>query len=229
MVCITNHYKVVGKTNHFREATMHAAVIATADAPPVYRDHPDPTERHDDEMVVEVLAAGLHHLTRAKAIGVHYSSNGVYPLVPGVDGVVRDKEGNVRYVVLDDTALGTFADRTLIDPRRSVILPDGVDPVQIAARSDPSPARPRRSPPRHCAPPACGSSAAASARSPPGTSSPSCRSWPRRWPRARSTYGPAPCPSPRSRRRGPPRPTTASSSSPSRHIGGGSHDFVEQQ
>ncbi|MEV4382308.1 hypothetical protein [Streptosporangium sp. NPDC049644] len=89
-------------------------------------------------MVVEVLAAGLHHLARAKANGSHYSGNGVYPLVPGVDGVVRDKEGNVRYVALDDTALGTFADRTLIDPRRSVILPDGIDPVRIAAAMNPA-------------------------------------------------------------------------------------------
>lgn len=117
---------------------MHAAVISAADAPPVYRDHPDPAPRYGDELVVEVLAAGLHHLTRSKANGSHYSSNGMYPLVPGVDGVVRDKEGNLRYAVLDDTALGTFADRTLIDPRRSVILPDDIDPVRIAAAMNPA-------------------------------------------------------------------------------------------
>ncbi|NUW30315.1 zinc-binding alcohol dehydrogenase family protein [Nonomuraea sp. SMC257] len=117
---------------------MHAAVIQASDAPPVYRDHPDPAPRHGDELVVEVLAAGLHHLTRAKANGSHYSSGGAYPLVPGVDGVVRDEEGNVRYVVLDDTALGTFAERTLIDPRRSVILPGGIDPVRIAAAMNPA-------------------------------------------------------------------------------------------
>ncbi|MEU4330061.1 quinone oxidoreductase family protein [Nonomuraea dietziae] len=117
---------------------MHAAVISAADAPPVYRDHPDPAPRHGDEMVVEVLAAGLHHLTRAKANGSHYSSSGGYPLVPGVDGVVRDKEGNFRYVALDDTPLGTFADHTLIDPHRSVILPDGIDPVKIAAAMNPA-------------------------------------------------------------------------------------------
>ncbi|MFI6787975.1 zinc-binding dehydrogenase [Nonomuraea sp. NPDC050383] len=117
---------------------MHAAVIQAADAPPVYRDHPDPAPRHGDEMVVEVLATGLHHLTRAKANGSHYSADGVYPLVPGVDGVVRDEEGNVRYVVVDDTPLGTFADRTLIDPRRSVILPGGIDPVRIAAAMNPA-------------------------------------------------------------------------------------------
>ncbi|MFD1934525.1 zinc-binding alcohol dehydrogenase family protein [Nonomuraea mangrovi] len=117
---------------------MHAAVIPAADAPPVYRDHPDPAERHRDELLVEVLAAGLHHLTKAKANGSHYSSNGTYPLIPGVDGVVRDQEGNVRYVALDDTTLGTFAERTLIDPRRSVILPDGIDPVRIAAAMNPA-------------------------------------------------------------------------------------------
>ncbi|WP_426513688.1 zinc-binding dehydrogenase [Dactylosporangium sp. McL0621] len=88
-------------------------------------------------MVVEVLAAGLHHLTRAKATGAHYSSSGTFPLVPGADGVVRDGSGRLRYVALDDTKLGTFAERTVIDVRRSVVLPDGVDPVRIAAAMNP--------------------------------------------------------------------------------------------
>ncbi|NUP01147.1 MAG: zinc-binding alcohol dehydrogenase family protein [Nonomuraea sp.] len=117
---------------------MRAAVIQAPDAPPVYRDHPDPTEGHAGELVADVLAAGLHHLTRAKANGSHYSAAGAYPLVPGVDGVVRDQQGNLRYVVLDDVPLGTFAERTLIDPRRSVILPDGIDPVRIAAAMNPA-------------------------------------------------------------------------------------------
>jgi NADPH:quinone reductase-like Zn-dependent oxidoreductase len=88
-------------------------------------------------MVVEVLAAGLHHLTRAKASGSHYSSTGAFPLVPGADGVVRDGSGQLRYAALDDTVLGTFADRTVIDVRRSVVLPEGVDPVRIAAAMNP--------------------------------------------------------------------------------------------
>ncbi|GAB2856992.1 zinc-binding alcohol dehydrogenase family protein [Actinocorallia aurea] len=117
---------------------MHAAVIESPDATPVYREHPDPAPRHGDELVVDVIAAGLHHLTKAKANGSHYSADGMYPLVPGVDGVVRDVAGDLRYVVLDDTAMGTFADRTLIDPRRSVVLPDGADPVRIAAAMNPA-------------------------------------------------------------------------------------------
>jgi NADPH:quinone reductase-like Zn-dependent oxidoreductase len=116
---------------------MHAAVLTSADIPPVYLDQPEPTAAGDNEMVVDVLAAGLHHLTRSKATGSHYSSTGALPLVPGVDGVVRDRDGRLRYAVLDDTKLGTFADRTVIDVRRSVVLPDGVDPVRIAAAMNP--------------------------------------------------------------------------------------------
>jgi NADPH:quinone reductase-like Zn-dependent oxidoreductase len=120
------------------EVTVHAAVVTAFDAPPIYREHPEPVAGGENEMVVEVLAAGLHHLVRGKASGRHYSSTGELPLVPGVDGVVRDPAGKLRYVALDDTALGTFADRTVIDVRRSVVLPDGVDPVQIAAAMNPA-------------------------------------------------------------------------------------------
>jgi NADPH:quinone reductase-like Zn-dependent oxidoreductase len=115
---------------------MYAAVITAADAMPVYRDFPEPVEGNG--LVVDVLAAGLHHLTRSKANGSHYSSTGKFPIVPGADGVVRDQQGNLRYAALDDTSLGTFAERTVIDPRRSVLLPDGIDPVQIAAAMNPA-------------------------------------------------------------------------------------------
>jgi NADPH:quinone reductase-like Zn-dependent oxidoreductase len=116
---------------------MHAAVLSSFDAPPVYRDHPEPVATSAGEMVVEVLAAGLHHLTRAKATGSHYSGTGAFPLVPGADGVVRDPSGQLRYAVLDDTNAGTFADRTVIDPRRSVVLPQDTDPVLVAAAMNP--------------------------------------------------------------------------------------------
>ncbi|MFJ2087833.1 zinc-binding alcohol dehydrogenase family protein [Streptomyces sp. NPDC087901] len=116
---------------------MHAAVITSFDAPPAYGEYPDPVATGEHDMVVEVLAAGLHHLTRAKANGTHYSSTGAFPRVPGVDGVVRDGSGRLRYAVLDDTDLGTFAERTVIDVRRSVLLPDTIDPVRIAAAMNP--------------------------------------------------------------------------------------------
>ncbi|WP_333734232.1 zinc-binding alcohol dehydrogenase family protein [Streptomyces sp. IBSBF 3010] len=94
--------------------------------------------RGEHERVVEVLAAGLHHLTRSKAEGTHCSATGVFPTVPCVDAVVREPSGRrLRYAILDDTDLGTFAERTVIDVRRSIVLPDGADPVRIAAVMNP--------------------------------------------------------------------------------------------
>ncbi|GGP68329.1 quinone oxidoreductase family protein [Saccharothrix coeruleofusca] len=116
---------------------MHAAIVTSFDTPPHYGEHPDPVVGGEGEMVVEVLAAGLHRLVKARATGQHYSSNGTFPLVPGVDGVVRDQQGNLRYAVVEGAA-GTFAERTVIDPRRSVVLPDDVDPVRIAAAMNPA-------------------------------------------------------------------------------------------
>lgn len=117
---------------------MRAAVLTAPDNTPVYRDHPEPVATNSDEIVVDVLASGLHHLTRSRATGAHYSAAGAFPLVPGVDGVVRDQEQKLHYAVLDDTKLGMFADRTVIDRRRSVVLPDDVDPVRIAAAMNPA-------------------------------------------------------------------------------------------
>ncbi|MEV4509997.1 zinc-binding alcohol dehydrogenase family protein [Dactylosporangium sp. NPDC049525] len=117
---------------------MHAAVVTVFDMPPQYREHPDPAARRKDEVVVDVLAAGLHPRVRSQADGSHYTSTGELPLIPGIDGVVRDPKGRLRYTVLDDTNLGTLAERTVIDLNRSVVLPDGVDPVQIAAAMNPA-------------------------------------------------------------------------------------------
>jgi NADPH:quinone reductase-like Zn-dependent oxidoreductase len=116
---------------------MHAAVIMSFDALPRYTEYPEPVA-HGDEVVVEVLAAGLHPRVRSQADGSHYTSTDELPLVPGIDGVVRDPKGRIRYTVLDDTVLGTMAERTVIDLDRSVVLPDGVDPVQIAAAMNPA-------------------------------------------------------------------------------------------
>lgn len=116
---------------------MRAAVLTSFEAPPRYGEHPDPVARGEGEMVVEVLAAGLHPLVRARANGTHYSGSGGLPRVPGVDAVVRDQQANLRYAVVEDGDLGTFAERTVIDARRSVLLPGGIDPVRVAAAMNP--------------------------------------------------------------------------------------------
>jgi NADPH:quinone reductase-like Zn-dependent oxidoreductase len=116
---------------------MKAAVVTAFDAPPRYLDFPDPVAHGGEEVVVEVLAAGLHPRVWSQANGSHYTSTGVLPLVPGVDAVVRDTKGHIRYAVMDDTTLGTMADRTVIELDRSIVLPDKTDPVLIAAAMNP--------------------------------------------------------------------------------------------
>ena len=60
------------------------------------------------------------------------------PFVPGVDGVGRAPDGTLRYFILHDTTTGSMAEQTVIDVRRSVPLPEGSDPVRIAAAMNPA-------------------------------------------------------------------------------------------
>jgi NADPH:quinone reductase-like Zn-dependent oxidoreductase len=97
-----------------------------------------PLDRRGGHAAMEVLAAGLDPRVRFQADGSHYTTTGELPLVPGIDGVVRDPKGRIRYSVLDNTCLGTMAERTVIDLDRSVVLPNGIDPVQVAAAMNPA-------------------------------------------------------------------------------------------
>lgn len=117
---------------------MHAAVVTSFDHPPRYQEHPDPVATNPGELVVDVVAAGLHPRVRSQAAGTHYTSTDQLPLVPGVDAVVRDAEGRLLYTILDDTTLGTMAERTVVERDRSVPLPAGIDPVLVAAAMNPA-------------------------------------------------------------------------------------------
>jgi NADPH:quinone reductase-like Zn-dependent oxidoreductase len=117
---------------------MHAAVVSSFDQPPQYAEFPDPLPQNDNEMIVDVIATGLHPRVRSQADGSHYTSSEQLPLVPGIDGVGRSPDGALRYFVLPDTTVGAMAERTVIDRRRSIALPDGADPVRIAAAMNPA-------------------------------------------------------------------------------------------
>lgn len=117
---------------------MFAAVVTAFDQPPRYQqlDAPAPTGSH--ETVVEVIAAGLHPRVRSQSNGTHYTSTDQLPLVPGIDGVGWTSDGQLRYFVLPDTTMGSMAERTVIDLRRSIPLPEGADPLAIAAAMNPA-------------------------------------------------------------------------------------------
>ncbi len=117
---------------------MKAAVVTSFAAPPRCRDHPEPVATGEHDIVVEVIAAGLHPRVRSQADGSHYASTDELPLVPGIDGVGRGPDGVLRYFVVGDTTLGSMAERTVIDTRRSVVLDGTVDPVTVAAAMNPA-------------------------------------------------------------------------------------------
>ncbi|MEZ0355784.1 zinc-binding alcohol dehydrogenase family protein [Mycobacterium sp. SA01] len=116
---------------------MYAAVVTDFTKPPAYQEVPQAIATGNTDIVVDVLAAGLHPLVRSRASGTHYTSTGVLPLVPGIDGVGRASDGTLRYFVVS-TDLGAMAQQTVVDVRRSVVLPDDADPVAIAAAMNPA-------------------------------------------------------------------------------------------
>ncbi|MFI2753156.1 zinc-binding alcohol dehydrogenase family protein [Cellulomonas sp. P22] len=117
---------------------MRAAVVTAFDQAPRAQEVPEPVPG-DQEEVVDVLAVGLHPRVRSQASGSHYTSTGVLPLVPGVDGVGRRADGSLVYFVLPVTTThGSMVERVAIDPRGSVVLPDDAAPVRVAAAMNPA-------------------------------------------------------------------------------------------
>jgi NADPH:quinone reductase-like Zn-dependent oxidoreductase len=117
---------------------MHAAVVTSFDQPPHYQEFDIPQPANDDEMIVDVLAAGLHPRVRSGARGTHYSSTGTLPMIPGVDGVGRRADGKLIYFVAADDVIGTMAQQAVVDVRRAIELPDDVDVLKVAAAMNPA-------------------------------------------------------------------------------------------
>ncbi|HUL24287.1 MAG TPA: zinc-binding alcohol dehydrogenase family protein [Streptosporangiaceae bacterium] len=117
---------------------MRAAVVTSFGTPPACQDFPTPVPQAPGEVLVDVIAAGLHPRVRSQASGSHYTSTGELPLVPGFDGVGRAPDGSLRYFILPGTTMGAMAEQTVVDLRRSIVLPGGSDPVLIAAAMNPA-------------------------------------------------------------------------------------------
>jgi len=120
-------------------AMMNAAVVTSFREPPHYQpfETPEPSVAAG-EVLADVLAAGLHPRVRSGAAGSHYTSSGTLPMIPGIDGVGRLPDGRTVYFAAGDDVLGTMADKAVVDPRRSVELPDGTDVAKVAAAMNPA-------------------------------------------------------------------------------------------
>lgn len=119
-------------------ATMHAAVVTSFDEPPHYQQFEVPQPAGTQEILVDVLAVGLHPRVRTGAAGAHYTSSGTLPIIPGIDGVGRRPDGRLTYFAADDNAIGTMADKAVVDLRRAIELPDDTDVAKVAAAMNPA-------------------------------------------------------------------------------------------
>jgi NADPH:quinone reductase-like Zn-dependent oxidoreductase len=117
---------------------MNAAVVTSFDEPPHYQQIEVPQTRADAEMLVDVLAVGLHPRVKTGAAGAHYTSTGTLPMIPGIDAVGRRPDGKRIYFVANDAVLGTMADKAVLDARRAIELPDDVDVAKVAAAMNPA-------------------------------------------------------------------------------------------
>jgi NADPH:quinone reductase-like Zn-dependent oxidoreductase len=117
---------------------MKAAVVRAFEAPPRYEEFDLPPLSGPDDIVVSVLAAGLHPRVRSGASGSHYADERVLPMIPGIDAVGRLPDGQLVYCVVHDTPYGTMAAQVVADRRRCVPLPDGIDEAVLAAAMNPA-------------------------------------------------------------------------------------------
>ena len=115
---------------------MRAAVLDAAGGTPEFGEFADPVPV-EGEVLVEVSAAGLHPIVRALAGGTHYGSDGVYPMVPGVDGVGRLTDGTRVYFGGVRAPFGTMAQLAAAPRALGIPLPDGLDDVTAAAIMNP--------------------------------------------------------------------------------------------
>ena len=115
---------------------MKAAVIASAGEAPRYGDFSEPGTS-DGRTIVELVAAGIHPVVRSLAGGLHYGSSGQWPLIPGVDAVVRNDDGSLVYSGFPEPPYGTIAERISVPSWLRLPLPSGADPVRIAGGLNP--------------------------------------------------------------------------------------------
>jgi NADPH:quinone reductase-like Zn-dependent oxidoreductase len=103
---------------------------------PSYGEFHSPVRGEEIE-VITVTAAPLTNLTKSRASGSHYSADNHYPFVPGVDGVGTFPDGRRVYFAMPEAPFGAMAEQTLVDPRRTITLPDNLDDVAAAALANP--------------------------------------------------------------------------------------------
>ncbi|MFI6744364.1 zinc-binding alcohol dehydrogenase family protein [Nonomuraea sp. NPDC050451] len=110
---------------------MKAAVVVELGVPPRFGEFPEP-EPGEGEVVIEVMAAGVHHWDVVKASG-SYAPAPAVPFVAGSDGVGRTAEGRRVFFDTPVAPYGSWAQRVLVSEAGLLDVAEGVDDVTAAA------------------------------------------------------------------------------------------------
>jgi NADPH:quinone reductase-like Zn-dependent oxidoreductase len=123
---------VRGRDDGVSGGTLRAAVMDGGERP-VYGDFPEP-QATAGARVVEVRAAALSGLDRNIARRLHYLKMPDGPFVVGREGVAHDGDRRIYFNVNAPVGpFGSMAERSLIDPKFSFPVPDGVTDDVAAA------------------------------------------------------------------------------------------------
>lgn len=115
---------------------MKAAIIAAPGKTPVYGDFHEPIASEGKELIT-VSASALSPFSKSRSSGSHYSSDGVFPAVAGVDGVGCTADGRRVYFALPEAPYGALAEKSLVPRERCVPVPDALDDITAAAIANP--------------------------------------------------------------------------------------------
>jgi NADPH:quinone reductase-like Zn-dependent oxidoreductase len=115
---------------------MKAAIVPHAGSAPVYADFKEPVASAGESRIA-VTAAALSPVVKSRASGAHYSAQGEFPFVVGIDGVGRLDDGRRVYFILPKAPYGSMAQWAVVPASRCVALPDGLDDVTAAAIANP--------------------------------------------------------------------------------------------
>ncbi|GAA2820797.1 zinc-binding alcohol dehydrogenase family protein [Saccharopolyspora taberi] len=109
---------------------MRAAIVRSFTRSPRYEEFDDPVAA-DDEVVLKVVAAGLHPSVRA-------CGRLATPFIPGSDGVGRMPGGSRVFFAGLEAPSGSMAERAVVRAQDCVPIPDDVDDVTVAASVHPA-------------------------------------------------------------------------------------------
>jgi NADPH:quinone reductase-like Zn-dependent oxidoreductase len=115
---------------------MKAAIVVEAGQAPIYGDFRDPSPA-SGKSLIRVIASSISQVTKSRASGAHYSSEGELPFVPGIDGIGIGEDGQRVYFLLPEKPYGAMAEFCIVDDRQRFAISKSLNEVSAAAMAIP--------------------------------------------------------------------------------------------